>query len=82
MQKPLLYTYRRCPHAMRARMMLIIAGIAFDAHEVSLRDKPPEVLAGAHQSAWLWQKISRPSTEEFSLACMSLLIGTVGIKEN
>jgi glutathione S-transferase len=36
--KPLLYTYRRCPYAMRARM-------AYQAHEVSLRDKPPEMLA-------------------------------------
>ena len=45
MQKPLLYTYRRCPYAMRARMALLVAGIAFDAHEVSLRDKAPEMLA-------------------------------------
>lgn len=45
MQKPLLYTYRRCPYAMRARMALLIAGIEFDAHEVSLRDKPAEMLA-------------------------------------
>jgi len=44
MQKPLLYTYRRCPYAMRARMALLVAGIDFDAHEVSLRDKPPEML--------------------------------------
>lgn len=42
---PLLYTYRRCPYAMRARMALLIAGIGFDAHEVSLRDKPAEMLA-------------------------------------
>ena len=45
MQKPLLYTYRRCPFAMRARMALLLAEIAFDAHEVSLRDKPAEMLA-------------------------------------
>ena len=45
MQKPLLYTYRRCPFAMRARLALLIAGIAFDAHEVSMRDKPAEMLA-------------------------------------
>ena len=44
MQKPLLYSYRRCPYAMRARTALLIAGIDFDAHEVSLRDKPPEML--------------------------------------
>ena len=34
MQKPLLYTYRRCPYAIRARMALLVAGMAFDAHEV------------------------------------------------
>ena len=45
MQKPLLYTYRRCPFAMRARMALLVAGIAFDAHEVSLRDKASAMLA-------------------------------------
>jgi glutathione S-transferase len=42
---PLLYTYRRCPYAMRARMALLHAGIAFDAHEIVLRQKPPEMLA-------------------------------------
>ena len=45
MHKPLLYTYRRCPYAMRARMALLVAGVSFDAHEVSLRDKPPAMLA-------------------------------------
>jgi glutathione S-transferase len=45
MTAPLLYTYRRCPYAMRARMALLIAGIPFAAMEVSLRDKPPAMLA-------------------------------------
>lgn len=45
MTTPLLYTYRRCPYAMRARMALLIAGIPFAAMEVSLRDKPPDMLA-------------------------------------
>lgn len=43
--RPLLYTYRRCPYAMRARMALLVAGIAFDAFEIVLRDKPPALLA-------------------------------------
>lgn len=43
--RPLLYTYRRCPYAMRARMALLVAGIAFDAFEIVLRDKPPAMLA-------------------------------------
>ena len=46
MIQPLLYTYRRCPYAMRARMALLQAGVAFQAHELtSLRDKPAEMLA-------------------------------------
>lgn len=45
MQIPLLYSYRRCPYAMRARMALLVAGVAFDAHEIVLRDKPAEMLA-------------------------------------
>ena len=45
MTTPLLYTYRRCPYAMRARMALLQAGVAYEAHEVSLRDKPAAMLA-------------------------------------
>jgi len=42
----ILYTYRRCPYAMRARMALLQAGVAYQAHELtSLRDKPEEMLA-------------------------------------
>jgi glutathione S-transferase len=44
MNCPLLYTYRRCPYAMRARMALLQAGVAFDAHEIVLRDKPAAML--------------------------------------
>ena len=44
---PLLYTYRRCPYAMRARMALLHTGIAFEACEISLRDKPPALLAAS-----------------------------------
>lgn len=42
---PLLFTYRRCPYAMRARMALLLAGIAFDGFEIVLRDKPAALLA-------------------------------------
>ena len=46
MSNPLLYTYRRCPYAMRARMALLQAGVAYQSHELtSLRDKPAEMLA-------------------------------------
>ncbi|MEM7097230.1 MAG: glutathione S-transferase [Pseudomonadota bacterium] len=39
-----LYTFRRCPYAMRARMALAYAGLEFEVREVILRDKPAEML--------------------------------------
>ena len=42
---PVLYSFRRCPYAIRARMALLVAGIACELREVLLRDKPPEMLA-------------------------------------
>ena len=44
-QLPRLYTFRRCPYAMRARMALLQAGRAFEAVEVSLGNKPATLLA-------------------------------------
>lgn len=45
MTLPLLYSYRRCPYAMRARMALLQAQCNFDAHEIELRHKPAALLA-------------------------------------
>ena len=45
LQLPTLYSFRRCPYAMRARMALGAAGIEHQTVEVSLRNKPPELLA-------------------------------------
>ena len=42
---PLLYTYRRCPYAMRARMALLLAGVDYAQFEIVLRDKPAQMLA-------------------------------------
>ena len=39
-----LYTFRRCPYAMRGRMGLSIAGVPVQVREVVLRDKPTEML--------------------------------------
>lgn len=42
---PILYSFRRCPYAMRARLALVASGISCELREVVLRDKPPEMLA-------------------------------------
>lgn len=43
-EPPLLYSFRRCPYAMRARMALHIARIPVQTHEVSLRNKPEALI--------------------------------------
>ncbi|MDY7559414.1 glutathione S-transferase [Pseudomonas sp. 10B1] len=42
---PTLYSFRRCPYAMRARMALLYSGRAVEIVEVSLKDKPASLLA-------------------------------------
>ncbi|MCH4874887.1 glutathione S-transferase [Pseudomonas sp. TMW22091] len=40
-----LYSFRRCPYAMRARMALRYSGVPLTTVEVSLKAKPAEMLA-------------------------------------
>ena len=44
MADPVLYSFRRCPYAMRARMALAISGTKVETREVMLRDKPQAML--------------------------------------
>lgn len=41
---PLLYSFRRCPYAIRARMAVWSAGIPVQLEEVALKDKPQAML--------------------------------------
>ncbi|MEJ6005870.1 glutathione S-transferase [Paucibacter sp. AS339] len=41
---PILYSYRRCPYAMRARLALHYAGVPVEAREIQLRAKPAAML--------------------------------------
>lgn len=42
---PVLYSFRRCPYAMRARLALLAGGRVCEHREIILRDKPPGMLA-------------------------------------
>lgn len=42
---PVLYSFRRCPYAIRARMALRYANVAVELREILLKDKPGEMLA-------------------------------------
>ncbi|MEO1015726.1 MAG: glutathione S-transferase [Pseudomonadota bacterium] len=47
MTQPVLYSFRRCPYAMRARMALAVSGEQVELREVVLKNKPDEMLAAS-----------------------------------
>ena len=42
---PRLYSFRRCPYAMRARLGLIFAELPVELREITLKNKPEQMLA-------------------------------------
>ena len=44
MKYPILYSFKRCPYAMRARMAIQLAGIKCELREVRLNNKPDHML--------------------------------------
>ena len=44
MPLPVLYSFRRCPYAMRARLAIAASGLDVELREIVLRDKAPEML--------------------------------------
>jgi glutathione S-transferase len=43
--RPILYSFRRCPYAMRARLALLVSGTVCELREVKLSMKPDELIA-------------------------------------
>ena len=41
---PILYSFRRCPYAMRARMAIVRTGFKIEHREVILRDRPAHMM--------------------------------------
>jgi glutathione S-transferase len=48
---PILYSFRRCPYAMRARLALAISGQACELREVVLKTKPAELLEASAKAS-------------------------------
>ncbi|WP_440454064.1 glutathione S-transferase [Psychrobacter sp. ASPA161_9] len=42
---PLLYSFRRCPYAMRARLGILFAELQVELREITLKNKPAQMLA-------------------------------------
>lgn len=44
MSSPILYSFRRCPYAMRARLAIAYSGTRVELREVVLKDKPASLI--------------------------------------
>jgi len=45
LQQPILYSFRRCPFAIRARIGLLYAKVSYTHREILLKDRPGDMLA-------------------------------------
>lgn len=43
--RPILYSFRRCPYAIRARLALLVSGTVCEIREVKLSQKPADMIA-------------------------------------
>lgn len=66
---PILYSFRRCPYAIRARLALHSAGVQVALREILLRDKPAAFLA-ASPSGTVPCLVTRDSVIDESLDIM------------
>lgn len=42
---PVLYSFRRCPYAIRSRMTLVYANVKVELRDILLKDKPEDMIA-------------------------------------
>ncbi len=44
LKTPILYTFRRCPYAIRARLAIFVSGVIVEQREIELKNKPQAML--------------------------------------
>lgn len=74
MTRPILYSFRRCPYAMRARLAIQSAGIDVEIREIVLKDKAPEFLAASPKGT-VPVVVDGPTVIEQSLDIMHWALG-------
>ncbi|MEP0391598.1 MAG: glutathione S-transferase [Erythrobacter sp.] len=67
---PVLYSFRRCPYAMRARMALWAAGVTVELREVKLANKPPELIEASTKATVPVLDLGRGTIVDESIAVM------------
>jgi len=70
MTTPILYSFRRCPYAMRARMALKVSGETVHLREILLRDKPEEMIEASEKATVPVLQLDDGTVIDESLAVM------------
>ncbi|USG61821.1 glutathione S-transferase [Sneathiella marina] len=55
---PVLYSFRRCPYAIRSRMTLVYSGITVELRDILLKDKPEDMIAASPKATVPVLKVS------------------------
>jgi glutathione S-transferase len=75
MGEPILYSFRRCPFAMRARLALAVSGFRFALREVHLPRKPAEMIAASPKGTVPVLVLSDGAVIDESLSIMRWALG-------
>lgn len=67
---PILYSFRRCPFAIRARMAIYVADVTVELREVNLSNKPPDMLTLSSRGTVPLLQLSKREIIEESLEIM------------
>lgn len=70
MPLPILYSFRRCPYAIRSRMAIAVSQQQVELREVDLKRKPPELLACSPKATVPVLQIDKQNILEESLDIM------------
>jgi glutathione S-transferase len=73
--RPILYSFRRCPYAMRARLALRVAGQAVEHREIELKNKPIEMLQASPKGTVPVLVLADATVLEQSLEIMRWALG-------
>lgn len=75
MSRPVLYSFRRCPYAIRARLALAVSGTDYELREVKLANKPDAMLAASPKGTVPVLRLSDGTVIDESLTIMQWALG-------
>jgi glutathione S-transferase len=76
MNLPILYSFRRCPYAIRARLAILVSGMTCELREVSLANKPEAMLLASPKATIPVMVLPDRTVLEESLDIMKYALGS------